>query len=424
MGKRISSNQELEQRSRNELKSVLEGWAVNDLENDFGLDFVVQLASPSRDHDSDHLEITSLSCYIQLKSSESFESDSVVKRRFETSFVDSYWQSSVPVALVFYEDSTESLYWGFLQDYYWKNIYKETPEWKTQETITITIPRDQELSQRDAFGTHIEECTKRIQTRHYKRRALESNRFLTHSSDPAAGAEHIVAYIKNRLDSRTDIYTLHLIQNIINNIKTEKLRCDILGMDSYSILFDLHDCCKSAASHASDQGEMDLADFFREEAEVISSALRESLVGNRYLNCEVGEEFTVVSTGSVVPDDSAGRMFTMAYAQYEDGVFHDHSAPDISKRPDFKLLKHISYEEAIATHNACDSGSHDMIVEEPAQFNPYMRCQRCGLSVSVMLELCGHNPEMECSTCGKETGVPVAHESGVVMCPQCFEQSS
>jgi hypothetical protein len=167
-----------------------------------------------------------------------------------------------------------------------------------------------------------------------------------------------------------------------------------------------------------------LADFFKREAEVVEVTLRESLVGNRYLNCEINEEFTVTSVGRLTPDDEAGRMFTMAYAQYEDGTFFDHSAPAISKRPDYKLLERVPYEEAVATHNACDLGSHDMIVAEPTRFDPYLRCDRCGLSDSVLLELCNHSPEMQCSACGEETEIPIATESGTVVCSPCLEEES
>ena len=157
MTRKRGRNQELEEESRSALRTALKSWVVNDLHNDFGLDFVVQLAQPDN---GEYRKTTPLSCYIQLKASERFSETDTVYWDFDVDFVESYWNCSVPVVLMLYEADTQSFYWTILQQYVHEHLITDKPKWWSQNTVRISIDRTETLQDIDEFGKHLSEVTR------------------------------------------------------------------------------------------------------------------------------------------------------------------------------------------------------------------------------------------------------------------------
>ncbi|MEZ3142914.1 DUF4365 domain-containing protein [Halobaculum sp. MBLA0143] len=417
MGKKISSNQALEQRSRTELKSAFEGWAVNDLENDFGLDFVVQLASPARREEEQHTELTPFSCYVQLKAAESFDGGESVSRSISTDLFDSYWGSPVPIAFVFYEDSTGDLYYQFLQDIVWTDLWESTPTWRTQETVTVRIDRDRQLTDRDDFGEAVEACQRRIETRRYRQQLVESALSERVGGRGAlAGTEHVMAYFANIVDNGPLPYELKPIRQCLSELAPLDFHTTVTGCDPAAPLFTLYDCCRVAARICTDEVP-EMAEFFSGYADRTRASLRHWLVGNVYLNCEIDETFVMLDVYELTQEPTEFGLW-MATQQYEDGVFWDENPRSICNTPTYKLVEQVPYEEATAPHNACEEGDHEMIVTSPDGIDPFLSCERCGLSMDVLCETPCHVPELTCNRCGENTLGEVVDESGVY-CNAC-----
>ena len=188
MTRKRGRNQELEEESRSALRTALKSWVVNDLHNDFGLDFVVQLAQPDN---GEYRKITPLSCYIQLKASERFSETDMIYWDFDVDFVESYWNCSVPVVLMLYEADTQSFYWTVLQQYVHEHLITDKPEWWSQNTIRISIDRTETLQDIDEFGKHLSEATRRIEQRRL-RHIWSRDRLGTQTRGDSVG--HLVDY--------------------------------------------------------------------------------------------------------------------------------------------------------------------------------------------------------------------------------------
>ena len=188
MTRKRGRNQELEDESRSALRTALKSWVVNDLHNDFGLDFVVQLAQPDN---GEYRKITPLSCYIQLKASERFSETDTIYWDFDVDFVESYWNCSVPVVLMLYEADTQSFYWTILQQYVHEHLITDKPEWWSQNTIRISIDRTETLQDIDEFGKHLSEATRRIEQRRL-RHIWSRDRLGTRTRGDSVG--HLVDY--------------------------------------------------------------------------------------------------------------------------------------------------------------------------------------------------------------------------------------
>lgn len=422
MGKKITSNQTLEQRSRTELKSAFEGWAVNDLENDFGLDFVVQLARPAERKDKQYTELTPFSCYVQLKAAESFDGGQSVSRSVDTDLFDSYWRSPVPIAFVFYEDSSGDLYYCFLQDVVWTDFWESTPTWRTQETVTVRIDRDRQLTDRDDFGKAVEACQRRIETRRYRQQLVESALSeRVNGREALARTEHIIAYFANIVDNDPILHELKSIRKSLSELTPLNFHTTVTGCDPAAPLFTLYDCCRVAARTCTDEVP-EIAEFFSEYADRTHASLRYWLIGNVYLNCKIDEEFVILDVYELTPEPTEFGLW-MATQQYEDGMFWDENPRAICNRPIYKLIKQVPYEEATAPHNACDEGAHEMIVESSNGIDPFLCCEQCELSMAVLCETPGHLPELTCNNCGDDATAETVDESGVY-CRDCAARQS
>lgn len=85
-----SDNQRLDKRGEAHLELLLERYVVNAYENDFGIDFEVNLTSEANVEDEDLRRVTGEHFFIQLKSSEGFDSDDSVFSDLQTTHIEQY----------------------------------------------------------------------------------------------------------------------------------------------------------------------------------------------------------------------------------------------------------------------------------------------------------------------------------------------
>lgn len=152
--------------------------------------------------------------------------------------------------------------------------------------------------------------------------------------------------------------------------------------------------------------------------------LRDRLLGQRFFNADIGESFTVVG----VTHDGM-----LALLQYDDGVGWDElAAPDLLTEDEAAFLgvntggiDETQYEplgSGPTLDRACPDGEHDWFprpsqlgwddvdrwyttIGESLVADTYLRivrCKRCGLSGSVLLEFAGHETPSICDCCGTD----------------------
>ena len=96
MTKKRSSNQRLEQASRGKLTYKLNRFIVEDIDEDYGLDFQITLTNGN---DSSHQDVSSLHFFIQLKASEHYRGESA-DFDVKTDDLELYLDETSPVVAV------------------------------------------------------------------------------------------------------------------------------------------------------------------------------------------------------------------------------------------------------------------------------------------------------------------------------------
>jgi len=135
MVKERSINQKYSEISKGKLKTILCDWIVNDLTNDFGLDFDVRICTSFSGKTQ---EVTKTSFYIQLKST----ADPCVSEPFHDLDVDDinlFANQSIPVVLIKYYEKCDQFHWVIIQPYVYDFLNKEDPHWsnKSQKRIKL-----------------------------------------------------------------------------------------------------------------------------------------------------------------------------------------------------------------------------------------------------------------------------------------------
>lgn len=117
------------------MKSLLSEWVVNELSNDFGIDFEVRIAD---DISHKTQEISEISFYIQSKST---IKSKINKAEEDLSIKDwkLYLGQRIPVVLLKYDINQRTFYWEIIQEYAWDVLDKEDPNWKRKRTKRIVL---------------------------------------------------------------------------------------------------------------------------------------------------------------------------------------------------------------------------------------------------------------------------------------------
>jgi len=157
-----SDNQRLDKRGEAHLNLQLERYVVNAYENDFGIDFEVNLTKEGDTEDDDLQQVTGEHFFIQLKSSAGFGSDDSVFADLQTTHIEQYLEQPLPVVLAIYDDEYEEIYWRVVQEFVWDDLSHENEHWNEQTTVRIRILRSQKLTDTDRLETAIQRTQNRI----------------------------------------------------------------------------------------------------------------------------------------------------------------------------------------------------------------------------------------------------------------------
>ena len=157
-----SDNQRLDKRGEAHLNLQLERYVVNVYENDFGLDFEVNLTAEDSVKDDDLQRVTGEHFFIQLKSSAGFDNDDSVFTDLQSTHITQYLAQPLPVVLAIYDDEEEEIYWRVVQEFVWDELSHENETWRDQSTVRIRISRSQKLTDHDRLETAIYRAQNRI----------------------------------------------------------------------------------------------------------------------------------------------------------------------------------------------------------------------------------------------------------------------
>ena len=136
MTKERSTNQKYSQISVGKLTVLLSDWVLNQLTNDFGLDFDVRICSSFVEKKQ---TVTKTSFYVQLKST----IEPCVPEPYHDLDIDDinlFANQGIPVVLIKYYEKCDQFHWVIIQPYVWDILDKEDPGWSNKSTKRIKIP--------------------------------------------------------------------------------------------------------------------------------------------------------------------------------------------------------------------------------------------------------------------------------------------
>lgn len=157
-----SDTQRLDTRGEAHLNLQLEQYVVNAYENDFGIDFEVNLTTEADAEDDNLQQVTGEHFFIQLKSSTGFNSDDSVFADLQTTHIAQYVDQPLPVVLTIYDDEYGDIYWRVVQEFVWDELSRENENWHEQSTVRIRISRSQKLTDHNRLETAIHRTQNRI----------------------------------------------------------------------------------------------------------------------------------------------------------------------------------------------------------------------------------------------------------------------
>lgn len=156
MVKERSINQKLSELSIGKLRAILSDWDVNELTNDFGIDFDIRICS---DFSGKKQDVTETSFYIQLKSTaEPCTSDPY--HDLEIDDLNLFVNQKIPVVLVKYYEKCDHFQWVVIQPYVWDILNNEDPHWSNKTKKRIKLPN--KIESLKILETHVLDAQKRI----------------------------------------------------------------------------------------------------------------------------------------------------------------------------------------------------------------------------------------------------------------------
>jgi len=68
----------------------------------------------------------------------------------------------IPVILSIYDHNQSEIYWRVIQEFVWDILSDRTPNWRSQQTVRIRIPRSQKITNYDRLETAVNRTQNRI----------------------------------------------------------------------------------------------------------------------------------------------------------------------------------------------------------------------------------------------------------------------
>lgn len=409
MGREYTSEQELEEISRLRLKDALSMWIVNDQEKDYGFDFEVRITTKSEDGKR---EATGTSFYVQLKASKNFDGGKSAKYDIDVDYLKiQCLESSVPVVLVLYEETTDELYWEILQPHCWDTIREENPEWREQNWIRIKVPRT-------PLQDSIEDFQKEITTTDRRIALKQSVELDTTEGLPAEAGPSQIEEIRNDLLEQYMRKSVALGQQYLEEEQERNaLRCfarvfeqphqnesklkagiellkrGTLNNDNLNDVAAKGHILSRAMKLADEYAYEEILEEMREESQIIKPYICSELVGSRFRKVSIDECFTVVSVEDWIPDENGLMM--VALQQYDDGTPYDQNAIAIIEGEDYEPLD----DTGPALQDCCPEGMHRFDKQKLYRESGPAFCKECGLSAAVIMEFVGQGIPFVCEEC-------------------------
>ena len=181
-----SPNQELDEVGEAQLITQLRPYPVEGYDKDYGIDFIVNLTEES--DKPDYQSIRSNHFFIQLKSTRKFDPDTdSVYTDLEIDHLKQYINQPIPIILAIYDDNTGEIYWRIIQEYVWDTLNRKNPDWRSQETHRVTIPRSRVITDHDRLEEAVNRTQSRIDRR--RQRALNIGEGIAFTADDFAELE-------------------------------------------------------------------------------------------------------------------------------------------------------------------------------------------------------------------------------------------
>jgi len=153
--KKRSDNQELQAVSEGALQKELSTFVINELSEDFGLDFQ---ATVTEDLDDEYQQVSSINFFIQLKASQDFGEGDTASFQASTDDLNLYLQNPSPVVLALYDNGDDEFYWTILQEYIWDELEDRTPDWQSQGSNAVRVDKDQTFQDTDHLRSRVLEA--------------------------------------------------------------------------------------------------------------------------------------------------------------------------------------------------------------------------------------------------------------------------
>lgn len=155
-----SDNQRVDKRGEAHLNLQLERYVVNAYENDFGIDFEVNLTDEDAANPNNLQQVTGEHFFVQLKSSAGFDSEDTVYADLKTTHIAQYLEQPIPVILAVYDDEHGVIHWRVIQEFIWDEL--SNANWREQSTVRVSINRSRKLTDHDRLETAVQRTQSRI----------------------------------------------------------------------------------------------------------------------------------------------------------------------------------------------------------------------------------------------------------------------
>lgn len=414
MGRKKTSEQELERESQARFMEQFSDWIVNSHdEEDFGFDFEVRPTGTSEDG---HRDVSSQNFYVQLKASEEFEGDNTVSHTFHVDYlVDDCLLTPVPVVLFLYEQESGEFYWKILQEYCWEDLDKNHDGWRNQKYVTVKIERQpMDKMSKYALKRSILEVQERIAYRlRVSSQRNRNSRDIKSIELDFPSEEDIVEYKMDRVETARkliragersrgflELYKVHEMPEEDEG----KLEAIITLLDKFEIAHPIFAIQQNIYAYEG----IDLAEEIGRDGVIpelvhhrihSKGYIEEFFVGARFLDTRFDEEITVLQVSNWAP--GIRPPLWEALLQYETGEFYDENAAAMGL-PDYELIELGKGSSPL--DDACREDSHDFGNNTIHELDSTKKCSKCGLSCVTLLEVAlqdiWRSTGDECAECG------------------------
>ncbi len=151
-----------ETKSFSYLQNVWADWAVNKLNEDYGVDLDVTIFENN--------EITDIRFPAQLKSTDKLKiKNGSISFSIDTDHLNYFFCHSLPFLFILYDNQKETAYWLIIQEYIWDFLEKNTPNWRVQKYNTLYIQIKNKIEDKNDLKEAISKAGNRIiQEKWYK----------------------------------------------------------------------------------------------------------------------------------------------------------------------------------------------------------------------------------------------------------------